>query len=83
MPEPLGTVWSAPARPLYESLEPLLDATGIVDVLANQDQVIIKPNLVEALAPPITTPVGPPGCALYVVHMRRCPIHRGFTLTPR
>ncbi len=53
-----GIVWSAPALPLYQSLEPLLDAAGLIDALAGQQTVVIKPNLVEALDPPITTPVG-------------------------
>ena len=53
-----GIVWSAPAEPLYEALEPLLDAAGLIAALADHHRVIIKPNLVEALDPPITTPVG-------------------------
>jgi len=55
--EKRGIVWSAPAQPLYESLEPLLDAAGLLEALAGQKQIVIKPNLVEALDPPITTPV--------------------------
>ena len=35
----------------------LLDAAGLVDRLSGEKRVIIKPNLVEPLDPPITTPV--------------------------
>ena len=35
----------------------LLDATGLLDRLATEKKVLIKPNLVEPLDPPITTPV--------------------------
>lgn len=35
----------------------LLDAAGLVKRLADEKLIIIKPNLVEALEPPITTPV--------------------------
>ena len=52
-----GVVWSAPAQPLYETLEPLLEAAGLIAALSEHYRVIIKPNLVEALEPPITTPV--------------------------
>ena len=52
-----GIVWSAAAEPLYESLEALLDAAGLLEALGDQKKVVLKPNLVEALDPPITTPV--------------------------
>ncbi len=52
-----GTVFSIPFSGWQESLEKLLDASGIVFELAQQDRVLIKPNLVENLKPPITTPV--------------------------
>jgi uncharacterized protein (DUF362 family) len=35
----------------------LLDAAGLPSLLQGHRQVLIKPNLVEALAPPVTTPV--------------------------
>ncbi|OGP30620.1 MAG: hypothetical protein A2073_04585 [Deltaproteobacteria bacterium GWC2_42_11] len=35
----------------------ILDASGFEAVLRQQKQILIKPNLVEALKPPITTPV--------------------------
>lgn len=35
----------------------LMDASGVEAVLKHQKKILIKPNLVEALKPPITTPV--------------------------
>jgi len=40
-----------------ESVSRLLDATGLQERLAAEKRIIIKPNLVEPLKPPITTPV--------------------------
>lgn len=40
-----------------ESVTLLLDASGLPERLRSEAVVIIKPNLVEALEPPITTPV--------------------------
>ncbi|MEN8199733.1 MAG: DUF362 domain-containing protein [Thermodesulfobacteriota bacterium] len=42
---------------LSESLQKLLDATDLVARIPQGKTVLIKPNLVEALEPPITTPV--------------------------
>ena len=42
---------------LQESMTALLDAAGLVDAIGTTNTVLIKPNLVEALPPPITTPV--------------------------
>lgn len=53
-----GIVWCAPAQPLYHSLATLLDAAGLADALSGHGTIVIKPNLVEAVDPPITTPVG-------------------------
>ncbi len=39
-----------------ESVGRLLDATGLPDRLATEKRILIKPNLVEPLEPPITTP---------------------------
>ncbi len=50
-------VWSASSLNVQLSINTLLDTAGIVEVLNEQKQVILKPNLVETLAPPITTPV--------------------------
>lgn len=59
-----GLVFSTEYRDWRESLFPLLDRAGLPDKLTGsredsgkRGQVLIKPNLVEALAPPITTPV--------------------------
>jgi len=40
-----------------ESVPLLLDATGLAERLAEEKRVLLKPNLVEPLPPPITTPV--------------------------
>ncbi len=40
-----------------KSIFTLMDASGIEAVLEHQKKILIKPNLVEALKPPITTPV--------------------------
>ncbi|OGQ96092.1 MAG: hypothetical protein A2521_13375 [Deltaproteobacteria bacterium RIFOXYD12_FULL_57_12] len=40
-----------------QSLPALLEATGLRDRLLSAPRILIKPNLVEALVPPITTPV--------------------------
>lgn len=45
------TTWAA-------SVATLLDRSGLCDEIDPSLPVIIKPNLVEALEPPITTPVG-------------------------
>lgn len=41
-----------------QSLPPLLDAAKLGERLAGEQRILIKPNLVEALQPPITTPAG-------------------------
>lgn len=40
-----------------KSVFSLMDASGVEAVLKRQKKILIKPNLVEALKPPITTPV--------------------------
>ena len=40
-----------------QSVPKTLTASGVIDKLAGVKQIIIKPNLVEILQPPITTPV--------------------------
>ncbi len=53
-----GEVFVTSCLKFSESVEPLLNKTGLQGVLKSQSQqIIIKPNLVENLAPPITTPV--------------------------
>lgn len=51
-----STVYWCDAEPLEKNLPFLLESSGISECAA-QKQVLIKPNLVEILAPPITTPV--------------------------
>mgnify|MGYP000060395495 CR=1 FL=1 len=51
-----GTVWSGPSSSLDESIKTLLEAADLYETLKGEKQVILKPNLVEALEPPITTP---------------------------
>ena len=41
-----------------ECVPTLLAGSGLAEALSVQKRVLIKPNLVEALKPPITTPVG-------------------------
>lgn len=53
-----GLVYETYCQDVSESLANLLDFAGFADVVAaNTKSIIIKPNLVEALYPPITTPV--------------------------
>jgi len=40
-----------------ESVPLVLDAAGAADPISRQTAILIKPNLVEAMAPPVTTPV--------------------------
>lgn len=40
-----------------QSVHAVLTASGLQQALAGQERLLIKPNLVEALQPPITTPV--------------------------
>jgi uncharacterized protein (DUF362 family) len=51
-----GIIWESPAGRWHDVLPPLLDAAGLFDALAGFQRVLVKPNLVEALKPPITTP---------------------------
>ena len=53
-----GSVHSIGFAAWEESLGPLLTATGLAGQLpGTTGTILIKPNLVEALAPPVTTPV--------------------------
>ena len=51
-----GAVWNGPSSSPEETIAALLDAAGLFEILKHEHQVVLKPNLVEALAPPITTP---------------------------
>ena len=57
-PQQQATVYSITFGSWTESVSPLLEAAGLGATLRNRPRVLIKPNLVENLAPPITTPVG-------------------------
>jgi uncharacterized protein (DUF362 family) len=50
-------LYITPIKSLKENLSALLDAAGLTDLIPIGKTVLIKPNLVEALAPPVTTPV--------------------------
>lgn len=52
-----GTVFSSTFHGWHETLFPLLDAAGLADSLGPGKKILLKPNLVEILEPPITTPV--------------------------
>ena len=51
-----GTVWAGHFNGWLETIRPLLDKSGLIDHIGRQ-RILLKPNLVEALEPPITTPV--------------------------
>ena len=50
-------VYTTPFGSWADSVPPLLEAAGLAATLRNRSRVLIKPNLVENLDPPITTPV--------------------------
>lgn len=52
-----GVIWSGEFASYRQSLSPVLEASGLTDKLSEHQTVVIKPNLVEALDPPITTHV--------------------------
>lgn len=52
-----GVIWSGEFVSYRDSLPPVLEASGLADELTGFQTVVIKPNLVEALDPPITTHV--------------------------
>ena len=52
-----GVIYTTEFISWQKSIPPLLERAGLEKHLAGSDQtILIKPNLVEALAPPITTP---------------------------
>ncbi len=51
-----GTIFITKSAPSTSSLTPLLDRAGLGQLIADTPSILIKPNLVEALKPPITTP---------------------------
>ena len=50
-------LYSTTISTLPESLSALLDAAKLTSRIPTGQTILIKPNLVEALVPPITTPV--------------------------
>ena len=52
-----GIVWSAEFTGYHDSLIPILESSGLAALLSDRRTVLIKPNLVEAPDPPITTHV--------------------------
>ncbi len=67
-----GVVWSGPSSDLDHCMEVLLERINLFEVLGNEKQVILKPNLVEALEPPVTTPAS--FIVAIVTHLRKhCP----------
>lgn len=52
-----STVYSTTFSSWKDSVPGLLDAAGLPERLSAEKRIIIKPNLVEPLKPPITTPV--------------------------
>jgi len=52
-----GKVYTTSFVSWQASLPPLLDRAGLVEQLPGDRAILIKPNLVENLQPPITTPV--------------------------
>ena len=52
-----STVYTSNFISWHESVPSLLDAAGLIDRIAAEKRILIKPNLVEPLKPPITTPV--------------------------
>jgi uncharacterized protein (DUF362 family) len=52
-----GRVFSTVFNNRFENLVPLLEAAGLPEALPGNQPILIKPNLVENLPPPITTPV--------------------------
>ena len=52
-----NTVWTRRFLDWRQDLPPLLDAARLPDALQGRQRILVKPNLVEILPPPITTPV--------------------------
>ncbi len=53
-----GRVWVRHHTEWTEDVAALCKAAGLTRRLRGKQRVVVKPNLVEAVAPPITTPVG-------------------------
>lgn len=53
-----GKIYQAGFSDWQTPVDKLLRAAGLADMIRDRSMVLIKPNLVEALPPPITTPAG-------------------------
>ena len=52
-----GTVFSLPFSSWEESLQQLMNGSGMLENIPTDQTILIKPNLVENLQPPVTVPV--------------------------
>lgn len=52
-----GIVYTGVITSLHKNIHSLLDAAGLTENIGKSRPILIKPNLVESLPPPITTPV--------------------------
>jgi len=59
-----------PFSEFHESIPPLFDGLGLAEILADQDQILIKPNLVNTSMPPVTLPLE--AAAAIVDYCRKC-----------
>ncbi len=71
-PKQRGTIWSGPSSTIDETLAAILEAADLYEILNDHQQVVLKPNLVEALQPPITTPASLVS-AIVALLTARCP----------
>lgn len=55
---PASSIYSTSYTTWRKSIPRLLEAAGLATLAAGHRRIVIKPNLVEPLSPPITTPVG-------------------------
>ena len=53
----IGTVYTTSSSPLEHNLKKLLDECKLAEKIRTARTILIKPNLVDDLPPPITTPV--------------------------
>ena len=53
----IGTIYTTSFVSWQDSLPPLLDKAGLVKQIPDNQTILIKPNLVENLQPPVTTPI--------------------------
>jgi uncharacterized protein (DUF362 family) len=52
-----GTIYTASCSPLEDNIQKLLDTSALTRQLGDTQTILLKPNLVDDLPPPITTPV--------------------------